>query len=48
MPAAPFVIVQLRSGSVIRYNVVGDSIGYSAYGPKSVFMSWGSYLQRPR
>jgi hypothetical protein len=35
---------ELRSGSVIRNNVVGDSIGYSADGPKSVFMSWGIYL----
>jgi parallel beta-helix repeat protein len=33
-----------RSGSVICHNVVGDSIGYSADGPKSVFMSWGIYL----
>lgn len=35
---------ELRSGSVIRNNVVGDSIGYSADGPKPVFMSWGIYL----
>ena len=35
---------EFRSGSVIRNNVVGDSIGYSADGPKSVFMSWGIYL----
>lgn len=35
---------ELRSGSVIRNNIVGDSIGYSADGPKSVFMSWGIYL----
>jgi len=34
----------LRSGSVIRNNVVGDSIGYSSDGPKPVFMSWGIYL----
>ena len=33
-----------RSGSVIRNNVVGDSIGYSSAGPKPVFMSWGIYL----
>lgn len=33
-----------RSGSVIRNNVVGDSIGYSANGRHSVFMSWGIYL----
>ena len=33
-----------RSGSVIRNNVVGDSIGYSSAGPKSMFMSWGIYL----
>ena len=35
---------ELRSGSVIRNNIVGDSIGYSADGPKPVFMSWGIYL----
>lgn len=35
---------ELRSGSAIRNNIVGDSIGYSADGPKSVFMSWGIYL----
>lgn len=35
---------ELRSGSVIRNNIIGDSIGYSADGPKSVFMSWGIYL----
>jgi parallel beta-helix repeat protein len=35
---------EFRSGSVIRNNIVGDSIGYSADGPKSVFMSWGIYL----
>jgi parallel beta-helix repeat protein len=33
-----------RSGSLISHNVVGDSIGYSANGEKSVFMSWGIYL----
>ncbi len=33
-----------RSGSVIRNNVVGDTIGYSADGPKSVFLAWGIYL----
>lgn len=33
-----------RSGSIIRNNVVGDTIGYSANGPKSTFMSWGIYL----
>ena len=35
---------EFRSGSVIRNNIVGDSIGYSADGPKPVFMSWGIYL----
>lgn len=35
---------ETRSGSVIAHNVVGDSIGYSADGPKPVFMSWGIYL----
>ncbi|MCY3017444.1 MAG: right-handed parallel beta-helix repeat-containing protein [Planctomycetota bacterium] len=35
---------EFRSGGVIRNNIVGDSIGYSADGPKSVFMSWGIYL----
>lgn len=35
---------ELRSGGAIRNNIVGDSIGYSADGPKSVFMSWGIYL----
>jgi parallel beta-helix repeat protein len=35
---------EFRSGSVIRNNVVGDSVGYSADGPKPVFMSWGIYL----
>lgn len=35
---------EFRSGSVIRNNVVGDSIGYSSNGPKPLFMSWGIYL----
>ncbi|NLF68314.1 MAG: hypothetical protein GX575_04580 [Candidatus Anammoximicrobium sp.] len=35
---------EFRSGSVIRNNIVGDSIGYSADGPKPMFMSWGIYL----
>ena len=32
------------SHSLIRGNVVGDTIGYSADGPKPVFLSWGIYL----
>jgi parallel beta-helix repeat protein len=35
---------EFRSGSVIRNNIVGDSIGYSSDGLKAVFMSWGIYL----
>lgn len=35
---------EFRSGSVIRYNLVGDTIGYSYDGRKPVFMSWGIYL----
>jgi parallel beta-helix repeat protein len=35
---------EFRSGSVIRNNVVGDSIGYSANGGRPVFLSWGIYL----
>jgi parallel beta-helix repeat protein len=34
----------LRSGSTIRNNIVGDSIGYSSKGPKPVFLSHGIYL----
>ncbi len=33
-----------RSGSVIRGNLVADSIGYSTTGDKPCFMSWGIYL----
>jgi len=33
-----------RSGSVIRYNIVGDTIGYSSDGGKPVFLSWSIYL----
>ncbi len=36
---------ELQSGSVIRNNVVGDSVGWYAQGPdKDVHMSWGIYL----
>ncbi|NQT14937.1 MAG: right-handed parallel beta-helix repeat-containing protein, partial [Planctomycetes bacterium] len=35
---------EFRSGSVIRNNIVGDTIGYAANGPKAVFLSWGIYL----
>ena len=35
----------LQSGSVIRGNIVGDSVGWYAQGPdKDVYMSWGIYL----
>ena len=33
-----------RSGSVIRNNLVADTIGYSTVGDKPRFMSWGIYL----
>jgi len=33
-----------RSGSVIRYNLVHDVIGYSSDGGRPVFLSWGIYL----
>ena len=33
-----------RSGSVIRGNLVADSIGYSTTSDKPCFMSWGIYL----
>lgn len=33
-----------RSHSTISNNVVADTIGYSADGPKSVFLSWSIYL----
>jgi len=36
---------ELRSGSVIRSNIVGDTAGWYAQGPdKNVAMSWGIYL----
>jgi len=36
---------ELRSGSAIRHNIVGDSVGWYAQGPdKDVQMSWGIYL----
>jgi len=33
-----------RSGSAIRHNVVGDTVGYSSDGPRPVFLSWSIYL----
>ena len=33
-----------RSGSIIRYNIVADTIGYSSTDGKSCFLSWGIYL----
>jgi parallel beta-helix repeat protein len=34
-----------RSGSIIRNNIVGDTFGWYADGPKrSVYLSWGIYL----
>lgn len=36
---------ELRSGSVIRHNIVGDTVGWYAQGPdRDVHMSWGIYL----
>lgn len=35
---------EFRSGSVIRYNIVGDTIGYSSQGEKPVYLSWSIYL----
>ncbi len=36
---------KLRSGSVIRGNIVADTVGYSCAGPdRPVFLSWGIYL----
>lgn len=35
---------EFRSHSTIRYNVVGDTIGYSSVGGKPVYLSWGIYL----
>jgi len=34
----------LRSGSIIRYNIVADTVGYSSQWEKAVFLSWGIYL----
>jgi parallel beta-helix repeat protein len=33
-----------RSGSTIRNNIVGDTVGYSSDGPRPVFLSWSIYL----
>jgi len=33
-----------RSGSIFRYNIVADTIGYSSTGPVPTMMSWGIYL----
>jgi len=33
-----------RSGSVIRSNIVGDTVGYSSIETKPVFLSWSIYL----
>lgn len=33
-----------RSGSVIRNNIVGDTVGYSSAGTRPVFLSWSIYL----
>ena len=35
---------ELRSGGVIRNNLVVDSVGYYSDGIKDVYMSWGIYL----
>jgi parallel beta-helix repeat protein len=35
---------QFRSGTIIRNNIVADTVGYSCAGPKSMFLSWGIYL----
>jgi len=35
---------EFRSGTIIRNNVVGDTIGYSSKGEQPVFLSWGIYL----
>ncbi len=34
----------LRSGSTIRYNLVGDAVGYSSNREQPVYLSWGIYL----
>jgi parallel beta-helix repeat protein len=33
-----------RSGSSIRNNIVGDTVGYSSTGTKPLFLSWSIYL----
>jgi parallel beta-helix repeat protein len=33
-----------RSGSIFRYNIVADTIGYSSTGPVPTMMAWGIYL----
>lgn len=33
-----------RSGTKIRYNIVGDTVGYSSTNDKPCFLSWGIYL----
>lgn len=35
---------QLRSGSIIRNNVVGDTVGYSSRFHEPVYLSWAIYL----
>ncbi len=35
---------EFRSGSIIRNNIVADTIGYSSNDEKPVFLSWGIYL----
>ena len=35
---------EVRSGTVIRGNIVGDTVGYSATAGQPVFLSWGIYL----
>ena len=35
---------EFRSHSIIRNNIVGDTIGYSSDGKRPIFMSWGIYL----
>ena len=35
---------EFRSGSVIRGNLVGDTIGYSSTAGQPAFLSWGIYL----
>ena len=35
---------EFRSHSIIRNNIVGDTIGYSFDGKRSIYTSWGIYL----